>query len=157
MRMKFGTLATACLFLAPAAATAAILHLASTPQTIHRGVISPDIAPVLHIKSGDTVKIDTISHGGLTSDPVAYFAKAGIAAKDPHGQVVGDRVGTQRECLAWSGPEAFGEGAADVLAPFGRAGEFGDRLQRLGSLFWYRREEGQAGRGEPVEGPDSGT
>jgi acetamidase/formamidase len=81
MRIKFGYLAAACLLIAPAA-SAAVLHLVSTPETIHRGIISPDIAPVLHIKSGDTVKIDTISHGGLTDDPVAYFGKAGIAAKD---------------------------------------------------------------------------
>src|ERR1044071_7263953 len=61
---------------------AATLHLASTPDTVHRGVISPDIEPVLHIKSGDTVTIDTISHGGLNPDPVAYFAKAGISEKE---------------------------------------------------------------------------
>jgi acetamidase/formamidase len=64
------------------AAPAAVLHLVSTPETIHRGVISPDIAPVMHIKSGDTVMIDTVSHGGLTADPVKFFADAGIAAKD---------------------------------------------------------------------------
>jgi acetamidase/formamidase len=59
-------------------ARAAIYQLPSTPQTVHRGVISPDIAPVLHIKSGDTVKIDTVSHSGLSPDPVSYFGKAGI-------------------------------------------------------------------------------
>ena len=67
------------LFIATSA-HAATLHLKSTPETVHRGVISPDIAPVLTIKSGDTVVIDTVSHGGLNDgDPVAYFGKAGIA------------------------------------------------------------------------------
>jgi acetamidase/formamidase len=60
-------------------AQAAIYHLPSTPQTVHRGVISPDIAPVLTIKSGDTVTIDTVSHSGLSEGgPVAYFGKASI-------------------------------------------------------------------------------
>jgi acetamidase/formamidase len=55
------------------------LRLKSTPETVHRGVISPSIAPVLTISSGDTVVIDTVSHGGLNDgDPVAFFAKEGI-------------------------------------------------------------------------------
>ena len=57
--------------------SAATYHVPSTPQTIHRGIISPDLPPVLHIKSGDTVTIDTVSHGGLTKDPVGFFAKDG--------------------------------------------------------------------------------
>ena len=82
MRIKSGYLAAACLLLFASAAPAAVLHLASTPETVHRGVISPDFTPVLHIKSGDTVKIDTVSHSGITQDPAAFFATAGIAAKD---------------------------------------------------------------------------
>jgi acetamidase/formamidase len=68
---------------------AATLHLKSTPETVHRGVISPDIKPVLTIKSGDTVIVDTISHGGLNEgDPVAFFAKEGI----PESGVLKDAV-----------------------------------------------------------------
>jgi acetamidase/formamidase len=56
------------------------LHLKSTPETVHRGVLSPDLKPVLTIASGDTVVIDTVSHGGLNNaDPVAFFGKDGIA------------------------------------------------------------------------------
>lgn len=75
---------TALLLLAPAPfAAAATYHLPSTPQTVHRSVLSPDFAPVLSIKSGDTVVIDTVSHGGLTTgDPVTFFAAEGIAEKD---------------------------------------------------------------------------
>lgn len=62
--------------------------LRSTPQTVVRGVISADRAPVLTIKSGQTVRIDTVSHGGLTDDPVAFFAKAGI----PKDQVLQDVI-----------------------------------------------------------------
>jgi len=47
---------------------------------VHRGVLSPDLKPVLTIASGDTVEIDTVSHGGLNNaDPVTFFGKAGIA------------------------------------------------------------------------------
>jgi len=65
------------------AASAATYHLPSTPETVRRGIISPDTPPALHIQSGDTVSIDTVSHGGLADEgPVAFFAKAGIAEKD---------------------------------------------------------------------------
>ena len=59
-------------------AAAATHYLPSTPQTVVRGVISPEVPPVLKIKSGDTVVIDTLSHGGLSPDPVEYFKRAGI-------------------------------------------------------------------------------
>ena len=81
-RNAIATSAFALCAFASTAPAATVIHLASTPETVHRGILSPDIAPVLHIKSGDTVKIDTVSHAGLTDDPVGYFAKAGIAAKD---------------------------------------------------------------------------
>lgn len=80
------------------ALAAKTLHLKSMPETVHRGVLSPDIAPVLTVESGDTVVIDTVSHGGLNDgDPVAFFAKDGVAengvlkdavaiAKMPHGE-----------------------------------------------------------------------
>ncbi len=69
-------------------AAAATYYLESTPETIHRGIISPDLKPVLRVKSGDTVKMDTISHGGLQGDPVTFFAAAGI----PQSEVLPDAV-----------------------------------------------------------------
>jgi acetamidase/formamidase len=56
-------------------------HLASTPSTVVWGYIPPGRNPVLTVKSGQTVKIDTISHQGLMSgiDPVSFFGAAGIA------------------------------------------------------------------------------
>ena len=98
-----------------AAAPAAVIHLASTPDTVHRGILSPDIAPVLHIKSGDTVKIDTVSHAGLTDDPVGYFAKAGIAEKD----VLPDAVAISKmpKPPAPPGNAARGARGARILLP----------------------------------------
>ena len=57
-------------------------HLRSTPETVLRGSISATRAPVLRITSGQTVRIDTVSHGGMSDDPVAYFAQAGISADE---------------------------------------------------------------------------
>ena len=44
------------------------------------GYFAADIPPVLRIKSGQTVRIDTVSHGGvnLPEDPVEFFAKHGV-------------------------------------------------------------------------------
>jgi acetamidase/formamidase len=55
--------------------------LRSTPDTVVWGYFAADIAPALRIKSGQTVKIDTVSHGGVNTpdDPVTYFGRAGIA------------------------------------------------------------------------------
>lgn len=58
------------------------VQLRSTPETVLRGSISATRTPVLTITSGQTVRIDTVSHGGMNDDPVAYFAKAGIPADE---------------------------------------------------------------------------
>jgi len=62
--------------------------LRSTPQTVIWGYISADLPPALTIKSGQTVKIDTVSHQGLMTkdEPVAFFGAAGI----PREQVLQD-------------------------------------------------------------------
>ncbi len=55
--------------------------LRSTPETVVWGYFAADIAPALRIKSGQTVRIDTVSHGGVNTgvDPVTFFGRAGIA------------------------------------------------------------------------------
>jgi hypothetical protein len=54
--------------------------LRSTPETVVWGYITADVPAALQIKSGQTVKIDTVSHQGLLGkeDPAAFFATAGI-------------------------------------------------------------------------------
>jgi len=68
--------------------------LRSTPQTVIWGYISADLPPVLTIKSGQTVKIDTVSHQGLLTrdDPVTFFGAAGI----PPEQVLQDATDIYR-------------------------------------------------------------
>src|SRR5262245_34225616 len=58
--------------------------LRSTPETVIWGYISARVPPVLRIKSGTTVRIDTMSHQGLTTaaDPVTYFGRAGIKPEE---------------------------------------------------------------------------
>jgi acetamidase/formamidase len=73
---------------APAAAQAPDATLRSTPDTVIWGYLTADLPPALTIKSGQTVKIDTVSHQGLMSkdDPATFFAAAGI----PPGEVLQD-------------------------------------------------------------------
>ena len=62
--------------------------LRSTPETVSWGYIAADLPPVLRIRSGQTVRIDTVTHQGINTkqDPVTYFAAAGI----PREQVLQD-------------------------------------------------------------------
>ena len=62
--------------------------LRSTPETVSWGWIAADRAPVARVKSGQVVRVDTVTHQGLNTsqDPVAFFGAAGIAA----GKVLAD-------------------------------------------------------------------
>ncbi len=69
--------------------------LRSTPETVSWGWIAADRAPVLRVKSGQTVRIDTVTHQGLNTDrdPIAFFGAAGIAA----GKVLPDASDIYRQ------------------------------------------------------------
>jgi acetamidase/formamidase len=91
--------------------------LRSTPDTVLWGYFAADVPPVLHIKSGQSVRIDTVSHSGMNTadDPVTYFARAGIAAD----QVLQDVIDIYRKVPHPKGASAhvltgpiFIEGAA---------------------------------------------
>jgi acetamidase/formamidase len=63
--------------------------LSSTAKTVVWGHIAADVAPVLRIRSGQTVRIDTVSHQGLIKqDPIAFFGESGVRAE----QVLQDAV-----------------------------------------------------------------
>jgi acetamidase/formamidase len=59
----------------------AILH--STPDTVIWGWIAADRAPVTRVKSGATIRIDTVTHQGINTkdDPVTFFGRAGISSE----------------------------------------------------------------------------
>jgi len=58
--------------------------LGSTPDTVVWGYLSARTPPVLRIKSGATVRVDTMSHQGLLTkdDPVTFFSAAGIQPEE---------------------------------------------------------------------------
>lgn len=57
------------------------VFLRSTPETVSWGWIAANRPPVLRVKSGQIVRVDTVTHQGLNTDknPVAFFGAAGIA------------------------------------------------------------------------------
>ena len=56
----------------------------ATPETVVWGYLPAGRAPVLTLKPGQTVRIDTVSHQGLINGmhPVKFFGDAGIPAKE---------------------------------------------------------------------------
>jgi acetamidase/formamidase len=70
-------------------------HLRSTPETVSWGWIAADREPVMRVRSGQIVRIDTVTHQGLNTgrDPVAFFGAAGIAA----GKVLADASDIYRQ------------------------------------------------------------
>jgi acetamidase/formamidase len=59
-------------------------HVPSTLDTVVMGELPANRKPVITVQSGQTVRIDTISHQGLNSgmDPVKFFGTAGIPANE---------------------------------------------------------------------------
>ena len=62
-------------------------YLASLPDQVLWGYVpTVHAAPVLQMRSGQTITIDTVSHEGILEDqgrnPVAYFGGQGISEKD---------------------------------------------------------------------------
>ena len=66
------------------------VRIPSTPETVVRGIIPANRAPIMRVKPGQNVSIDTLSHQGLNTgdDPIAFFARGGI----PRDQVLKDAV-----------------------------------------------------------------
>ena len=73
-------------------------YLPSLPDQVRWGYV-PAVGsdPVLHVRSGDTVTVDTVSHEGILEDqgrdPVAYFGSHGV----PRGQVLADAIAIAAE------------------------------------------------------------
>ena len=65
-------------------ATGVDVRVPSNPDTVVWGYLPASRPPVARIRSEQIVSIDTVSHQGLINgtDPVQFFAQAGIAAKD---------------------------------------------------------------------------
>jgi acetamidase/formamidase len=97
--------------------------LRSTPQTVSWGWIAADLPPVLRVRSGEIVRIDTVTHQGINTsrDPVAYFGAAGIAP----GDVLQDAVDIFRQVK-----RAEGAGPHLITGPvYVEGAEPGDMLE----------------------------
>jgi acetamidase/formamidase len=97
--------------------------LRSTPETVVWGYLAADVPPVLTIRSGQTVRIDTLSHQGVVNmtDPVTFFGRAGI----PADQVLKDAIDIYEK-----EPHPGGSGAHVLTGPIYVDGaEPGDMLE----------------------------
>ncbi len=98
-------------------------HLPSTPDTVVWGHLPAGRAPVLTIRPGQTVRIDTVSHQGLINgmDPVQFFGAAGIAPNE----VLADATEIYRKV-----PRGKDAGAHVLTGPiFVEGAEPGDMLE----------------------------
>jgi acetamidase/formamidase len=59
-------------------------YLPARPENVSWGWIPTDKAPVLTVRSGETVRIDTISHHGSTQDedPVTFLGRFGVQPEE---------------------------------------------------------------------------
>jgi len=84
--VAFIVAASLCATLPPAMAQimTADHHLGAQPENLSWGWIPTDKPPVLMIQSGETVRIDTISHHGSTQDeaPVDYLGGHGVESEE---------------------------------------------------------------------------
>lgn len=82
--------------------TTAQSRVPSRPETVVWGEIPIDRPPVLRIRSGASVTVDTLSHSGATQDedPIAFLARHGVDRKDVLQDVIdfwNSRAGRPRE------------------------------------------------------------
>ena len=60
------------------------VRVESTPQTVIRGHIPAQRPPIVRVRPGQVVTIDTLSHQGMNTkdDPIAFFSRGGIKGED---------------------------------------------------------------------------
>lgn len=95
-------------------------YLPSTPATVLWGWLpTAQTSPVLTMRSGETVTIDTVSHEGILEDqgrnPVAYFEQFGVASAN----VLRDAV---EIAASYAARDANGDGPHVVTGPVAVAG-----------------------------------
>jgi acetamidase/formamidase len=104
----------------------------SNPDTVVWGHLPAGRPPVLTIRSGQTVRMDTVSHQGLINgtDPVRFFGASGIAA----GDVLPDAIEIYRKV-----PHPRDAGAHVLTGPiYVEGAEPGDMLEVRMLRFEFR-------------------
>lgn len=86
--------------------------LNATPETVHWGYFSPDLAPVLTIQSGDIVRIETVTPVGFSvDDPEGSAERLGLPVTDSVAELIAVMLNVEREGVHMlTGPIAI-EGA----------------------------------------------
>jgi acetamidase/formamidase len=95
-------IASVCLVSGSAQAQTTEHYLPSRPDTVSWGWYPVDKSPLLTIQSGDTVRVDTLSHAGSTQreHPTSFLGGLGVASEDILQDVIdfwGSRDGRPRE------------------------------------------------------------
>src|SRR5258705_6086603 len=126
-------------------------HIPSNPDTVVWGYLPAGRPPVLTVRSGQTVSIDTVSHQGLINgtDPVQFFSAAGI----PASEVLPDAIEIYSKA-----PRPKDAGAHVLTGPvFVEGAEPGDMLEVRMLDFQFRVPYGvnrrNKGTGVLPEGP----
>jgi len=92
--------------------------LRSTYATVVPGQYGADIPPVLTVKSGDRVKIDTVSLSGIPDDPEPFFREHGIPLDNPAVQdILALKAEYKKQNLRPRGPPLTGPIAIEGAAP----------------------------------------
>jgi len=107
-------------------------HVPSKPDTVVWGYLPAGRPPVLTVRSGQTVSIDTVSHQGLINgmDPVQFFSAAGI----PASEVLPDAIE-----IYGKAPRPKDAGAHVLTGPiFVEGAEPGDMLEVRMLAFQFR-------------------
>lgn len=86
----------------PAAPLAADHFVPSSPENVSWGWFPIDKEPVLRVRPGETVRMDTLTHSGAVQDeePVAWLAALGVPPEEIHQDVLdfwASREGRPRE------------------------------------------------------------
>jgi acetamidase/formamidase len=92
-------------------AAAPTTHVRSTPENVVFGVFPIDRQPVARVRSGEAVRIDTLSHRGTTQqeDPVTFLGARGVKP-DEILQDVRDVWAASRAARSQDGPGGGGGG-----------------------------------------------
>jgi acetamidase/formamidase len=80
-------------------------HLRATIDTAVFGYYSAETKPVLTIKSGERVKIDTVSLSGIPDDPEAFYREEGINAdNDAIRDIIAMKAAAKQRNITLRGP-----------------------------------------------------
>lgn len=133
-------------FVLPVAAAEFDHHLPATLDTVVLGYYAATTPPVLTIKSGERVKVDTVSLFDIPDDPTTFFREHGIALDNPAVKdIIAMKAAGKERGIALRGP---------LTGPIAVAGaEPGDTLEVRVLALKFRADYGMNGARPGGTGP----